>query len=560
MKLKSQFLSLSALLAMGMATTAWAAEVNLATDANGIKYVNMPQTGTDELLIPDGVSVFNVYDYAGADGDIDVPGSEEKSYILLTAPEGYKLRVSGELIRGLQSGNSTAVQSYLNIYDGTNTDANRLVKSEFTVAPAGGSESVPTNMTSGRNLLVYLRTRPTSGTLSSPGLNLTIEVLFANAIINQSGTTTNTHTLADGKKKFEVQVPAGVGNIDNTSTFVAPEGYVLYMPDAATPNGGSMTVEGNLSSSMTVHVATTNDGFASDLNALVHVVKKTTSTTAIDIYTQDDNSYAVAKITDGVYNGAGAVSIPSAVNVDDIIYDRVFTAGTAGTIVLPFSLPSSATTNAKFYYLKNVLQVEGYCKWKATFRNINLINVTLPADNTPYAVIVPEAELKFNLNGGRATFQTKTIADQVENDGNENWIFKGTYQYKLWGANDPEVGLAYALAAEDGSNYTAGQYVKVGNGAYAVPMRAYVRKVNSSVELEPLGRPLAKGEVSSIENLPEVIDAEFVDENEKTTAIGRLNTVTGAIKIDRWFDLKGRSTNHKPTTKGAFFNKKGIAK
>ena len=82
-------------------------------------------------------------------------------------------------------------------------------------------------------------------------------------------------------------------------------------------------------------------------------------------------------------------------------------------------------------------------------------------------------------------------------------------------------------------------------------------KKNADVRL---GRPLAKGEVSSIESLPESIDVEFIDEEEKTTAIGRMNTVTGAVKIERWFDLKGRSTNHKPTTKGAFFNKKGIAK
>ena len=53
---------------------------------------------------------------------------------------------------------------------------------------------------------------------------------------------------------------------------------------------------------------------------------------------------------------------------------------------------------------------------------------------------------------------------------------------------------------------------------------------------------------------------ELVDEDDKPMAIGRLNTVTGAIQINRWIDLNGRSTNHKPTTKGVFFNKRGIAK
>ena len=554
MKLKNQFLRLFALLGLSMAATSvWAAEVELQGNATDGFYVYMPtpvkntRVNAELSITNNDVKSFKVYDDGGATKSYTTTTCNGSSAIacsvnlVLTAPEDYLLRVTGSLNQ------ESGIKPYLRIYDGTSTE------SSLNMVNVQGTASVGSSLTSGRSMLIQFYTGIGDGV---GNMELTIDLVPVNLIIEQSGTS----TFNPVKKEFEVQVPAGVGNIDNTTTLIAPEGYVLYMPDATTPNGGSMTVEGNLSSTMTVHVVTTNDGFASDLNALVHVLKKTTSTTAVDIYTQDDNSYAVAKITDGEYQGAGAVSIPSAVNVDAIVYDRVFTANKAGTIVLPFSLPSSATTNAKFYYLKNVLQVEGYCKWKATFRNINLINVTLPADNTPYAVIVPETELKFNLNGGQATFQTGTIADQVETEGSEKWIFKGTYQYKLWGANDPEVGLAYALAAEDGPNYSAGQYVKVGNGAYAVPMRAYVRKVSSSVELEPLGRPLAKGEVSSIESLPEVIDAEFVDENEKTTAIGRLNTVTGAIKIDRWFDLKGRSTNHKPTTKGAFFNKKGIAK
>ncbi|WP_163439139.1 hypothetical protein [Fibrobacter succinogenes] len=287
----------------------------------------------------------------------------------------------------------------------------------------------------------------------------------------------------------------------------------------------------------------------------IQVLKKT-STAAIDIYKQDNDGYGIAKIN-GDYNGSDEVSISTAINVDSIVYNRTFTAGTAGTIVLPFSLPAGATTNAKFYYLREVASVD--CKWKASFRNIALDNANaLPAANTPYAVIVPNAtKLQFNLNGGQATFLTDDIAEQYDNTN--KWIFKGTYEYKTWSSTDPEFGLAYALAAanDPDGKYVAGQYGKVGEGTYAIPMRAYMCKKNADVRL---GRPLAKGEVSSIENLPESIDVEFIDEEEKTTAIGRMNTVTGAIKIDRWFDLKGRSTNHKPTTKGAFFNKKGIAK
>ncbi len=552
MKLKNQFLSLSALLAMGMATTAWAAEAQFVTGEGDVKYVLVPQSGQDELTIPDDVKTFNVYEYGGPNGTFEV-GCDGK--LLLTAPEGFVLKMNGTITRALPNGSSYGAQPTILVYDGASISNTSALINTY-VDGNGGTVTLPSVTSSSQNVLIRFQSRSGSGIQPSDGLAMTVEVVFANAVINQSGATANSYTIPNGKKQFEVQVPAGVGNIDNTTILTAPEGYVLYMPEATTPNGGSMTVEGNLSSTMTVHV-TTDDGFASDLNALVHVVKKTTSTTAIDIYTQDDNSYAVAKITDGEYQGAGAVSIPSAVNVDAIVYDRVFTANKAGTIVLPFSLPAGATTNAKFYKLKEVVSVD--CKWKATFRNITLDNTNaLPTANTPYAVIVPEAtELQFNLNGGQASFQTGNIAEQYDNTN--KWIFKGTYGYKTWSSTDPEFGLAYALAAADDPNgrYKAGQYGKVGEGTYAVPMRAYMCKVNANVTL---GRPLAKGEVSSIESLPESIDVEFIDEEEKTTAIGRMNTVTGAIKIDRWFDLKGRSTNHKPTTKGAFFNKKGIAK
>ncbi len=334
-------------------------------------------------------------------------------------------------------------------------------------------------------------------------------------------------------------------------------------------NGEELTFKPRLTTGNSLRILlrgytpSTSSGSSIGLDLTIQVLKKNSATAAIDIYRQGDNGYGVAKIN-GDYAGSDEVSISTAIKVDSIVYNRTFTAGTPSTIVLPFSLPNTATTNAKFYYLKQVVKVDNECKWKATFRNITLDNANaLPAANTPYAVIVPNAtKLQFYLNGGQATFLTDDIAEQYDNT--KKWIFKGTYQYKTWESNDPELGLAYALAAAndpDGA-YTAGQYVKVGAGSYAIPMRAYIRKVDAYVTLQSVanGRPLAQSEISSIENLPETIDAEFIDEDEKTTAIGRMNTVTGAIKIDRWFDLKGRSTNHKPTTKGAFFNKKGIAK
>lgn len=592
MKLKNQFLRLFALLGLSMAaTSAWAAEVaanppsKLVCDENGDNcFVNMPKPSSSaesvlgSVTIPSNVKTFKVYDDGGADKPFTSFSGSGAGYgvrLLLTAPAGSAFKVSGKLY-----GAATGQRPYVTVVDG-NVFSNSTDDYITYGHPSSASNSVFSvnpnkKLSTGPNIVVELHRDGGNDGTNSDGLDMTVEVIPGTLVINTSGS--GNYEVSSAAGQFDLKIPAG--SVNNTTTLNAPAGYVLYVEGGiAVPSGSSVTAydgantsasqisattgaantESALSTSnnVTIQVATTGSGFAKAQTVTVHVLKKTTSTTAIDIYTQDDNSYAVAKITDGKYEGAGAVSIPSAVNVDAIVYDRVFTANKAGTIVLPFSLPAGATTNAKFYKLKEVVSVD--CKWKATFRNITLDNTNaLPTANTPYAVIVPEAtELQFNLNGGQASFQTGNIAEQYDNTN--KWIFKGTYGYKTWSSTDPEFGLAYALAAADDPNgrYKAGQYGKVGEGTYAVPMRAYMCKVNANVTL---GRPLAKGEVSSIESLPESIDVEFIDEEEKTTAIGRMNTVTGAIKIDRWFDLKGRSTNHKPTTKGAFFNKKGIAK
>lgn len=548
MKLKKQFLSLSALLALGMAatTTAWAANqstpVQLSSDSNGGLYVNMPAPASDSgatvtytLDIPNGVTTFKVYDNGGSSGKMSPTVRQNVYcgvYLALTAPEGYVIRLSGSVLGG---GNNTKEVS-LNLYkknsvvdNGSYGDGNYI----------GSVNKLPVT-SSNRELLVEAHTSNTNGLSNPDGLDLTVDVIFS---INQSGT--KSHTVPAGMNQFEVQVPAKVGNIDNTTTLTAPEGYVLYVANTTTPNGGSMTVEGNLSSTMTVHVVTTNDGFESDLNALVHVLKKTT-TTAADYYAQDDNNFTVATIKNVE---TGTVSF-SGVTVNAVELEREFSMNTPATIVLPFQLPDGATTNAKFYVLKNVEQVNH--AWVANMTKIK----TVPQANTPYVVVIPnDTRLKFG-NYSSVTLQTGSIATQWSNPDSK-WYFTGSYTYRAWAQNDEVLGLAYGFAGPNEPEACEGCFGRMGSGSSIAPMRAYLSKANPGVALS---RPLAKGEVSSIENLPESIDVNFIDEEEKTTAIGRMNTVTGAIKIDRWFDLKGRSTNHKPTTKGAFFNKKGIAK
>ena len=588
MKLKKQFLSLSAVLALGMATTsAWAAEEVAANppsqfvcDGNGDNcFVNMPTPSSSaevvvgSVTIPSNVKTFKVYDDGGADNPFSSfsgTGEARGVRLLLNGPAGSKLKVSGRLYGAATGQRPYVIVIDKDVYSGSTND---YITYGHTLSTAGSVFNIngKENESTGSSILVQLHSDGGSGSPNGAGLDMTVEVLPGTLTIDPS--ENGSYNVSSAAGQFDLQIPAG--SVNNTTTLTAPAGYVLYVEGGiAVPSGSSVTAydgantsanqlfattgasntESALSTSnnVTIQVATTGSGFAAAQNVTVHVLKKNTSVSsaAIEIYEQDNSTYKVAKVNDVE---SGSVSI-SSTNVNAIEFNRTFTAGTPSTIVLPFQLPAGATTNAKFYYLKQVVQVENECRWKATMKWIG--DGVVPSANTPYAVIVPSgSELKFNLDGGEASFQTATIAEQ--SDASTNWIFKGTYEYKTWESNDPELGLAYALSSENGVGYKAGDFVKIGEGTSAAPMRAYIRKKDESVRL---GRPLAMGEVSSIESLPESIDVEFVDEDEKPMAIGRLNTVTGAIKINRWVDLKGRSVNHKPTTKGVFFNKKGIAK
>ena len=284
--------------------------------------------------------------------------------------------------------------------------------------------------------------------------------------------------------------------------------------------------------------------------------------------TENADDTKTATVNDG-YTAAGTVNIPTPIEVDNIVINRTFSAGTPGTIMLPFTLPSVTTfNNAKFYYLQKVEQITNKKAWKATMKWIGEGN--LPEANKPYGVICQNTTLEINLNGEKATLQTSLSGAgvNVEETGNwysdetGNWRFVGVYAYKHWTENEDEVkdGLAYALAGSAGNGLKAGDFGRVTKDNEIYPMRSYMRKKDVSVQLQPVAQTArAWGASYGLNNIgSEIIEVEFVDD-EKTTAIGHLNTVTGEIKIDRWFDLKGRSVkNVNRAAKGAYYGKKGF--
>ena len=566
MKLKNQFLRLFAVLGLSMAaTTAWADAVTLSGDATDGYYVKMPTPNgsspvSSTLTIPSNVKTFKVYDDGGATENFTATtcsrGWDCREQLQLIPPQGYFLHLSGSIERSNFGGMYFYVDSAETTVYGDAT--NRMI----TVAVDGnGQPKKYDNLLAWTHSNMFL-TFYTASTTSGPGLDLTVEVAFD---IGADGL--GSYEFDNDVDRLELHASATTAQVNKATTLTAPEGTILYVAfndelDVGDTifvlNGGSSSTDTlakmsganndvvyGTNNKLTIIVKSDANGIGSVLRAFAYVVKKNTqlSTTGIDIYSPTAN-YAIAKINDVQ---SGTVSI-SGVTVNAVELEREFSKNTPATIVLPFQLPSGAKTNADFYKLNAVVQ-EGH-SWHAKVQKIS----SLPKANAPYVVVIPnDTKLKF-WNYSELTLETGSLIKREVS--NNNWYFIGTYTKMDWDNNDA-LALAYGFAANDEPEICAGAFGKLGTGSSVAPMRAYLSKASASVVLS---RPLAQGEVSSIESLPEVIDVEFIDEEEKTTAIGRMNTVTGAIKIDRWFDLKGRSTNHKPTTKGAFFNQKGIAK
>ncbi|MCQ2096536.1 MAG: hypothetical protein MJY87_01155 [Fibrobacter sp.] len=253
------------------------------------------------------------------------------------------------------------------------------------------------------------------------------------------------------------------------------------------------------------------------------------------------------------------ISITEDITVDSVIYNRSFEAGVPATVMLPFDVDGWRMPDfEKFSYIKVTKWWDGNeqhpPKWILHLRHEAYAN-NLKA-NVPFMVIPSKTveNVVFNLAWGpKPVFNTTTNSSVVEySDKYGAWNFIGTYEFKQWNEGDSELGRLYGYAARDVGDIKAGEFVKGKAGIKIRPMRAYLKCVKTN------NVAFKVGAVASIEeDLPETIDVQIDDEEkEGTTSIhlGTLNTRTGEISIDHWVDLRGRKLDHKPTTKGTYYN------
>ena len=467
-------------------------------------------------------------------------------------------------------------------YDITMTDAGNGRWNVSILKTAGQIDVVPDQTYTGSAITP-------EPTVVAGSLNLTKGTDYVYSYMNNTNAGTATvkatfqgdyASLGYVEKTFEItKAPLTITAKDKTITYddepandgVEYSGFVSS--DDASVLGGTLTYGYNYKiGNDTGEYTITPNGLTADnynitfVNGTLTVEPKRRKFSAVTIEEDQDGRTAVL---DCSYDRDDEINLPEyeeGIKVNAIKVKRTFGIKTPATIVLPFKLPTETRTNADFYDLYSVEQVGN--TWKARMEKIPDGDIQ-PLH--PYAIIVYEEELTFDLQGMDVTvYMDENEIDTVKSQ-DKLWYFVGVYQYKTWGGDkDKELGLAYAFAGRNEHNIAKGQFGKIAAGGYAYPLRAYLRKKDASVQLKPVqNRPLASGEqrAASVANLfnedntPETIEVEFFEKDqngeEHTTFIARMDTRTGefsSIRPSRIFDLKGRHVG-KPKAKGAYFKK-----
>ena len=232
---------------------------------------------------------------------------------------------------------------------------------------------------------------------------------------------------------------------------------------------------------------------------------------------------------------------------------------TPATTMLPFSIDidkinaeRNVMESLKFYSFANLEQNLETGKWVA---NMYRVYDRLEA-YTPYMILI-YPETYYNYQGDQYSPAIFPVTPDPETlkvtEESGDWSFVGTNERKEWTAEDFGNGQAYYGFAAGNAETPTGKFVKVGQGAWIPPLRAYIKK-----NVQAGGASNAPTRAGAVE-LPSIIRVHFNETN--STGIGTLNTETGEFTFDGWYDLQGRRINE-PAKNGISIhnNKKVLVK
>lgn len=274
-----------------------------------------------------------------------------------------------------------------------------------------------------------------------------------------------------------------------------------------------------------------------------------------------------------IHENDGEVIIPQDIVVDEVVYARSFTTNRS-TITLPFSISVANVVDANgqpvTFSKLNAMEVTDENKWEISKTDLAVGAVEA---HTPYLVQTSVAG-SLTFKGSvtlKATTDGAAKISVVPYDASE-WQFNGVYTTKVWEndlADCDECGRAYVF--KDGAFKKVGSKVRVSvYRAYLLAPEEYkvvvAAKAAAGVSLDNENPDeITIRDVGTDENdhqkykvsfnVVEVVES-VNSENDESLAIAKPIMTTEPAKSNRWFDLKGRRLNSKPTAHGTYFNNK----
>lgn len=240
---------------------------------------------------------------------------------------------------------------------------------------------------------------------------------------------------------------------------------------------------------------------------------------------------------------------------EKVVFRREFKQGVSSTVCLPVAIDESLASAAGKFFTFAGVDMTDPDDWTVVMQEVvgnNMVDGDLEA-NTPY-LFIPDAD-------GPVLFIGEADGSSVTagNATNGNWTFQGTYESIEWNAGNADLGKVYGFAAQkyeapdnngdSNPDYTVnpGKFVMAGAGASIAPYRSYLM-------YNPVLSAPSRGGSRPQLSLPGSMKVVLLGSDGVETAVGKINTATGEISIDSWYDMSGRKLQGAPAKGGMYIH------
>ena len=228
---------------------------------------------------------------------------------------------------------------------------------------------------------------------------------------------------------------------------------------------------------------------------------------------------------------------------EKVVFRREFKQGVSSTVCLPVAIDESLASAAGKFFTFAGVDMTDPDDWTVVMQEVagnNMVDGDLQA-NTPY-LFIPDAD-------GAVLFIGEADGSSVTagNATNGNWTFQGTYESIEWNAGNADLGKVYGFAAQKYEAVNPGKFVMAGAGASIAPYRSYLM-------YNPVLSAPSRGGSRPQQPLPGSMRVVLLGSDGVETAVGKINTATGEISIDSWYDMSGRKLQGAPAKGGMYIH------